>query len=112
MSFTTPPMPAPHTPPNMTYTAMRRMEIRAAAKWLTGKNGDGGAVAERIWATTLMKMPMELSTLPKSPPGGRTPGRRSAAGGASAVPQGRGVAQRQNQAPMPDPKVNHQADMP
>ena len=23
------------------------------------------AVAERIWATTLMKMPMELSTLPQ-----------------------------------------------
>lgn len=65
MSFTTPPMPAPHTPPNMTYTAMRRMEIRAAAKWLTGKMVMSSAVAERIWATTLMKMPMELSTLPQ-----------------------------------------------
>lgn len=44
---------------------MRRMEIRAAARWFRGKMVISKAVAESTWATTLMKMPMALSTLPK-----------------------------------------------
>ncbi len=71
-----------------------------------------GAVAERIWATTLMKMPMELSTLPKSPPGAVLPGDDLQQVEHPLCRRGAAIAQRQNQAPMPDPKVNHQADMP
>ena len=49
----------------LTPEAKQPLEIKAAAKWLTGKMVMSSAVAERIWATTLMKMPMELSTLPQ-----------------------------------------------
>ena len=39
--------------------------MRAAARWLMGKMVLSRAVAERTWATTLMKIPTEQKTLPK-----------------------------------------------
>ena len=43
---------------------MRAMEMRAALRWFRGKMVVSRAVAPRIWATTLMKMPMEQKMLP------------------------------------------------
>ena len=38
--------------------------MRAALRWFRGKMVVSRAVAPRIWATTLMKMPMEQKMLP------------------------------------------------
>ena len=44
---------------------MRAMETTAAARRLMGKMVMSSAVADRTWATTLIKMPMEQKMLPR-----------------------------------------------
>ena len=89
------------------------MEIRAAARWFRGKIVVSRAVAARIWATTLTKMPMEQRALPKASALG--PYSLDTIWSRVVQPlrrRGTTKAMARIRQPMPEPRVNHQADIP